>query len=75
MLAGVLMDKVRGGMETGVRESLKTARERLQQLAITRTPLAGLRLKAQWVEPMLTARVRHLAGAKFLRHAVVKTLV
>ena len=50
-------------------------RERLQQLAITRTPLAGLRLKAQWVEPMLTARVRHLAGAKFLRHAVVKTLV
>jgi hypothetical protein len=29
MLAGVLMDKVRDGMETGVRESLKTARERL----------------------------------------------
>jgi len=29
MMAGVLMDKVRGGMETGVRESLKTARERL----------------------------------------------
>ena len=50
-------------------------RERLQQLAITRTPLAGLRLKAQWVEPMLAARVHHLAGAKFLRHAVVKTLV
>ena len=50
-------------------------RERLKHLAITRTPLSGLRLKAQWVEPMLTAKVRHLAGAKFLRHAVVKTLV
>ena len=49
--------------------------ERLKQLAISRTPLAGLRLKAQWVEPKLTAKVRHLAGAKFLRHAVVKMLV
>ena len=29
MLAGALMDKVRGGMETGVRQSLKSARERL----------------------------------------------
>jgi ATP-dependent DNA ligase len=49
---------------------------RLQQLAIRRTPLDGLRLKdAQWVEPKLTARVRHLAGAKYLRHAVVKTLL
>jgi hypothetical protein len=37
--------------------------------------LTGLRLKdAQWVEPRLTARVRHLAGAKYLRHAVVKAL-
>jgi hypothetical protein len=33
----------------------------------------GLRMKgAQWVAPKLTARVRHLAGAKYLRHAVVK---
>ena len=51
-------------------------RERLQQLAIRRPPLAGLRLKdAEWIEPKLTARVRHLAGAKYLRHAVVKTLL
>jgi bifunctional non-homologous end joining protein LigD len=50
-------------------------RERLQQIAIKGSPVIGLRLKdAQWVEPTLTARVRHLAGAKYLRHAVVKTL-
>ena len=49
--------------------------DRLQQIAIARAPLTGLRMKgAQWVEPMLTARVRHLAGAKYLRHAVVKGL-
>jgi len=36
---------------------------------------AGLRLKdAQWVEPTLSAKVRYLAGGKYLRHAVVKTL-
>lgn len=29
MLAGVLMGKVRSGIETGVRENLTTARERL----------------------------------------------
>jgi hypothetical protein len=29
MLAGVLMGKIRSGIETGVRENLKTARERL----------------------------------------------
>ena len=35
----------------------------------------GLRFKdAQWVEPTLSAKVRHLAGGKYLRHAVVKTL-
>ena len=50
-------------------------RNRLQQIAIARAPVTGLRTKdAQWVEPMLTARVRHLAGAKYLRYAVVKTL-
>ena len=33
------------------------------------------RLKdAQWVEPTLSAKVRHLPGGKYLRHAVVKTL-
>jgi bifunctional non-homologous end joining protein LigD len=50
-------------------------RERLQQIAIAHAPLTGLRLKgAEWVQPKLTARVRHLAGAKYLRHAVVRTL-
>ena len=40
-----------------------------------RYPATGLRMKdAQWVEPKLTAKVRHLAGAKYLRHAVVKAL-
>ena len=49
--------------------------ERLKQLAIKRAPLSGLRMKgAQWVEQRLTAKVRHLAGAKYLRHAVVKAL-
>jgi len=37
--------------------------------------IQALRMKgAQWVEPKLTAKVRHLAGAKYLRHAVVKAL-
>jgi len=49
--------------------------ERLKQLAIKYAPVRGLRMKdAQWVEPKLTAKVRHLAGAKYLRHAVVKAL-
>lgn len=50
-------------------------RERLQHIAIARAPLTGLRMKgAQWVKPRPTAKVRHLAGAKYLRHAVVKSL-
>jgi hypothetical protein len=50
-------------------------RERLQQLAIARAPVTGLRLKgAQWVKPKLTARVRHLVGAKYLRHATVRVV-
>ena len=49
--------------------------ERLGQIAIKHAPLRGLSMKgAQWVEPRLTAKVRHLAGAKYLRHAVVKAL-
>ena len=52
-----------------------TLAERLKHLAIKHAPLRGLRMKgAQWVEPRLTAKVRHLAGAKYLRHAVVKAL-
>jgi bifunctional non-homologous end joining protein LigD len=47
--------------------------ERLKHLAIKHAPLRGLRMKdAQWVQPRITAKVRHLAGAKYLRHAVVK---
>jgi bifunctional non-homologous end joining protein LigD len=49
--------------------------ERLKHLAVKSAPLSGLRMKgARWVEPRLTAKVRHLAGAKYLRHAVVKAL-
>jgi hypothetical protein len=29
-------------------------------------------LTAQWVKPQLVARVRHLAGAKHLRHGTVR---
>ena len=65
----------RRGIYRSDRRWLAGTAERLQQLAISRTPLAGLRIKARWVEPKLTAKVRHLAGAKFLRHAVVKTLI
>jgi bifunctional non-homologous end joining protein LigD len=48
---------------------------RLQRIAVNRMPLTGLRMKgAQWVQPRLTAKVRHLAGTRYLRHAVVKGL-
>jgi bifunctional non-homologous end joining protein LigD len=49
---------------------------RLQMSKLERCPIARLRFPdAQWVEPQLTARVRHLASAKYLRHATVKGLV
>jgi bifunctional non-homologous end joining protein LigD len=45
----------------------------LQRSKLERCPIAGLRFPdAQWVKPQLTARVRHLAGAKYLRHATVR---
>jgi hypothetical protein len=44
------MDKVRGGMETGVRESLKTARERLRPRDSTSR---GMRLPAVFVATVL----------------------
>jgi len=31
-------------------------------------------LNAQWVKPQLTARVRHLSGSDYLRHATVRTI-
>ena len=38
-----------------------------------RCPLPRLRFPdAQWVKPQLTARVRHLSGTNYLRHATVR---
>ena len=54
------------------REALKA---RLKTSKVERCPIPKLRFPdAEWVKPQLMARVRHLAGAKYLRHAVVKTL-
>ena len=30
--------------------------------------------KAQWVKPMLSMRVKHLAGSRLLRHATVRAI-
>jgi bifunctional non-homologous end joining protein LigD len=49
--------------------------ERLKRLSAAHSPIAGLHFKdAQWVRPELTARVRHLVGATYLRHATVRTI-
>ena len=56
-------------------DAWETLTKRLQHLAVRRAPLRGLSMKdAQWVEPRLRAKVRHLAGAKYLRHATVREL-
>jgi ATP-dependent DNA ligase len=40
-----------------------------------RCPLPRLRFPdAQWVKPQLMARVRHLSGTSFLRHATVRAI-
>jgi bifunctional non-homologous end joining protein LigD len=40
---------------------------------VGRCPLTRLRYpNAQWVKPQLVARVRHLAGTKYLRHGTVR---
>jgi DNA ligase D-like protein (predicted ligase) len=40
---------------------------------VPRSPIPKLRFPdAQWVKPGLMARVRHLAGAKYLRHGTVR---
>jgi bifunctional non-homologous end joining protein LigD len=45
----------------------------LDSIKLQRCPLGRLRLAdAQWVKPELVARVRHLAGAKHLRHGTVR---
>ena len=48
---------------------------RLERLATQQSALPELRMSdAQWNEPRLTVRVRHLAGASYLRHATVRSL-
>ena len=55
-----------------VREAL---RERAKELALERPILTSMRgRKACWVRPELTVRVKHLAGARLLRHATVKAV-
>ena len=46
---------------------------RLQMKKVERCPIPKLRFPdAQWVKPQLKARVRHLSGSDYLRHATVK---
>jgi ATP-dependent DNA ligase len=60
------------GLSMDAREDLQI---KLAALAIKRAPILGLRSKtAQWAKPELVVRVRHLAGAKSLRHAAVKSV-
>jgi bifunctional non-homologous end joining protein LigD len=48
---------------------------RLQTSKLERCPIPKLRFAdAQWVKPQLMARVRHLAGAKYLRHGTVRAI-
>jgi bifunctional non-homologous end joining protein LigD len=47
--------------------------ERLQTSKLERCPIPKLRFPdAQWVQPQLMARVRHLAGSKYLRHGTLQ---
>ena len=48
---------------------------RLQRSKLERCPIPKLKFPdAQWVKPQLMARVRHLSGTSYLRHAVVRTI-
>jgi DNA ligase D-like protein (predicted ligase) len=48
-------------------------RVRLQTSKLERCPIPKLRIPdAQWVHPQLMARVRHLAGSKYLRHGTLR---
>jgi DNA ligase D-like protein (predicted ligase) len=47
---------------------------RLAALKTSEAPLPGFRSTAQWAKPELFVRVRHLAGVKTLRHAIVKSI-
>lgn len=60
------------GLSAKAREDLQL---RLKALTREVPPIAGLRLKdAQWSEPELVVRVRHLASSKQLRHATVRAV-
>jgi DNA ligase D-like protein (predicted ligase) len=60
------------GLSTEAREELQI---RLQVLSSEHSPLPGFRSRtAQWAKPELFVRVRHLAGVKTLRHAIVKSI-
>ena len=49
---------------------------RLQTSKLERCPIPKLRFPdAQWVKPKLKARVRHLSGSGYLRHATVRGVV
>jgi ATP-dependent DNA ligase len=49
---------------------------RLAMNKVERSPIQNLRFAdAHWVKPQLMGRVRHLAGAKYLRHATVRSIV
>jgi len=48
---------------------------RLEVRKLERCPIPGLRFPdAHWMRPQLTARVRHLSGTSYLRHATVRTV-
>jgi bifunctional non-homologous end joining protein LigD len=48
---------------------------RLQMSKLERCPIPKLHFPdAQWVNPQLMARVRHLAGSKYLRHGTVRAI-
>jgi bifunctional non-homologous end joining protein LigD len=50
-------------------------RARLEVSKLERCPIPKLRFPdAQWVKPQLMARVRHLSGTNYLRHATVRTI-
>jgi bifunctional non-homologous end joining protein LigD len=48
---------------------------RLQTSKLEHCPIPRLRIPdAQWLQPQLMARVRHLAGSKYLRHGTLRGL-
>jgi bifunctional non-homologous end joining protein LigD len=53
------------------REALKA---RLKTSKVERCPIPKLRFP-EWVKPQLVARVRHLSGARYLRHATVRGFI